>query len=71
MPNNPTSRDEIAQKGYSLVPSKYIEFCNRDEQVDFDAKMRELQGDLRDLLQQEEASTKDLKELFEKLWYKL
>ena len=71
MPSNPTSRDEIAQKGYSLVPSKYIEFRNRDEQVDFDAKMRELQGDLRDLLQQEEASTKDLKELFDKLGYKL
>ena len=65
------NRDEIAQKGYSLVPSKYIEFRNRDEQVDFDAKMRELQADLRDLLQQEEESTKDLKELFDKLGYKL
>ena len=65
------TRDEIAQKGYSLVPSKYIEFRNRDEQVDFDAKMRELQADLRDLLQQEEASTKELKELFEKLGYKI
>ena len=63
------TRDEIAQKGYSLVPSKYIEFRNRDEQVDFDAKMHELQTDLRDLLQQEEASTKDLKELFEKLGF--
>jgi len=39
--------------------------------VDFDAKMRELQTDLRDLLQQEEESTKELKELFDKLGYKL
>lgn len=65
------TKKEIEQKGYSLVPSKYIEFRNRDEQVDFDAKMRELQGDLHDLLQQEEESTKELKELFEKLGYKL
>ncbi len=53
------------------MPSKYIEFRNRDEQVDFDAKMRELQGDLRDLLQQEEESTKELKELFDKLGYEI
>ena len=35
--------DEIEQKGWSLVPSKYIEFKNRDEQIDFDTKMRQLQ----------------------------
>ena len=65
------TKKEIEQKGYSLVPSKYIEFRNRDEQIDFDAKMLELQTDLRDLLKQEEESTKDLKNLFEKLGYKL
>ena len=35
------SLDEIERKGWSLVPSKYIEFKNRDEQIDFDAKMRQ------------------------------
>ena len=45
---------------------EYIEFRNRDEQIDFDAKMKELQTDLRYLLQQEEESTKELKELFDK-----
>ena len=63
--------DEIEQKGWSLVPSKYIEFKNRDEQIDFDTKMRQLQADIRDLLQQEEASNKELKSLFEKLGYTL
>jgi type I restriction enzyme M protein len=61
--------DEIEQKGWSLVPSKYIEFKNRDEQIDFDAKMKQLQTEMRDLLQQEEASNKELKSLFEKLGY--
>jgi type I restriction enzyme M protein len=61
--------DEIEQKGWSLVPSKYIEFKNRDEQIDFDAKMKQLQSEMRDLMQQEEASNKELKSLFEKLGY--
>ena len=63
--------DEIRQKGWSLVPSKYIEFRNRDEQIDFDAKMRELQGDMRELLRQEEKNKEELKVLFEKLGYKI
>jgi type I restriction enzyme M protein len=63
--------DEIEQKGWSLVPSKYIEFKNRDEQIDFDAKMKQLQSEMRDLMQQEEASNKDLKSLFEKMGFSL
>ena len=65
------THEEIEQKGWSLVPSKYIEFRNRDEQIDFDTRMCQLQTDLRDLLQQEEASAKELKGLFEKLGYKI
>ena len=63
--------DEIEQKGWSLVPSKYIEFINRDEQIDYDTKMRQLQTEMRSLLQQEEESKQELKNLFEKLGYEL
>ncbi|MBR4048275.1 MAG: N-6 DNA methylase [Bacteroides sp.] len=63
--------DEIEQKGWSLVPSKYIEFKNRDEQIDFDTRMRQLQGELSELLQQEEESKQELKALFNKLGYSL
>ena len=63
--------EEVGQKGWSLVPSKYIEFRNRDEQIDFDVKMRELQTDMCELLQQEEKSKEELKVLFEKLGYGL
>ncbi len=65
------SLSDIEEKGFSLVPSKYIEFRNRDEQIDFDTRMRELQTEMRDLLQQEEESKRELKSLFEKLGYKL
>ena len=63
--------EEIEQKGWSLVPSKYIEFCNRDEQVDFDTKMKQLQQAMRKLLQQEEENKLQLKELFNSLGYAL
>jgi len=53
------------------VPSKYIEFRNRDEQIDFDTKMKQLQAEMHDLLQQEEESKQQLKDLFEKLGYSL
>lgn len=63
--------DEIEKKGWSLVPSKYIEFKNRDEQIYFDTKMKQLQAEMRDLLQQEEESKQQLKELFKSLGYGL
>ena len=65
------SMEEIESKGWSLVPSKYIEFKNRDEQIDFDTRMKELQTELTSLLQQEEDSKKELKALFDKLGYSL
>lgn len=63
--------DEIAEKNFSLVPSKYIEFVNRDEQIDFDSKMKQLQSEMKELLAEEEKSKAELKALFEKLGYEL
>jgi type I restriction enzyme M protein len=61
--------DEIEQKGWSLVPSKYIEFRDRDEHVDFDTKMKQLQAEMRELLKKEEESSRELKALFEDFGY--
>lgn len=63
--------EEIEAKGWSLVPSKYIEFKSRDENIDFDAKMKQLQGEMQELLQQEEESKHDLLTLFKDLGYGL
>ncbi len=49
------SKDEVEKKDYSLVPSKYIEFVNRDENIDFDTKMTNLQSEFTQLLKDEEA----------------
>lgn len=61
--------EEIEAKGWSLVPSKYIEFKSRDEGIDFDSKMKELQTEMKELLKQEEESKKDLLNLFRELGY--
>ncbi|GHV78378.1 DNA methyltransferase [Spirochaetia bacterium] len=63
--------DEIAEKGFTLVPSRYIEFVNRDENVDFDTKMKTLQGELRELLIEEKKSQKDLLGVFKELGYEI
>ena len=65
------TKDEVIKKDYSLVPSKYIEFVNRDENIDFDTKMKGLQTELKDLLAQEEASKADLQNVFKSLGYDL
>ena len=63
--------EEIEAKGWSLVPSKYIEFKNRDEGIDFDSQMKRLQGEMRELLRQEEESKRELSDLFKELGYGL
>lgn len=65
------SYDEIKEKGFTLVPSRYIEFVNRDENIDFDTKMKQLQSELTDLLVQEEKSKADLMSVFKELGYEI
>lgn len=63
--------DEIEKKDFSLVPSKYIEFINRDENIDFDEKMTSLQLEFSELLQEEMKSKDDLLLVFKNLWYEI
>ncbi|MDN3642920.1 class I SAM-dependent DNA methyltransferase [Lutimonas halocynthiae] len=63
--------DEIKAKDYSLVPSKYIEFVNRDENINFDDKMQRLQGEFAELLQQEQQSKEDLLNVFKELGHEI
>ncbi|MBR0249152.1 MAG: N-6 DNA methylase [Synergistaceae bacterium] len=62
-------KDEIVEKDYSLVPSRYIEFVNRDESVGYEERMAQLQGELKDLLIQEQQSRQDLLEVMKGLGY--
>jgi len=60
---------EVRAKDYSLVPSKYIEFVNRDENIDFDEKMNKLRDEFTQLLKEEEQSKQELLKVFKELGY--
>lgn len=65
------TKEEIATKDYSLVPSKYIEFINRDENISFDEKMVSLKDEFSLLLRDEEQSKSDLLNVFKELGYEI
>lgn len=65
------SIEEVRTKDYSLVPSKYVEFINRDENIDFDEKMKSLQTEFKSLLQTEIQSKNDLITVFKELGYEI
>jgi len=50
---------------------KNIEFINRDENIDFDEKMKVLKSEFAQLLKAEEQSRKDLLNVFKELGYEL
>ncbi|HMK04149.1 MAG TPA: class I SAM-dependent DNA methyltransferase [Ferruginibacter sp.] len=63
--------EEVVKKDYSLVPSKYIEFVNRDENIDFDEKMNALKTQFVDMLKAEAQSKNDLLTVFKELGYEI
>ena len=63
--------DEIRAKDFSLVPSKYIQFVNRDENINFDEKMDSLRSEFSVLLKNEESSRKELLNVFKELGYEI
>ena len=65
------SFEEVAEKGFTLVPSRYIEFVNCDENIDFDTKMKTLQAELKELIVQEEQSKANLLAVFKELGYEI
>jgi type I restriction enzyme M protein len=65
------TKEEIAAKDYSLVPSMHIEFTNRDENINFEDKMNNLKGEFSELLVQEEQSKNDLLNVFKELGYEI
>lgn len=65
------SLEEIEKKDFSLVPSKYIQFVNRDENIDFDEKMKTLQREMKELFEEEEKLKSEVKAVFESLGYKI
>jgi type I restriction enzyme M protein len=65
------SFEEIKTNDFSLVPSKYIEFIDRDSKIDFDTEMKRIQKDFKILLKDEKQSQDQLINAFKILGYEL
>lgn len=61
--------DEIEKQGWSLVPSKYIEFIDHDLDIDFNAEMSRIQKEMGEILAQEKQSQKMLEDAFRGIGY--
>ena len=60
---------EIEKQGWSLIPSKYIEFIDHDLDINFSMEMSRIQSEMRDILSQEKQSQKLLEEAFRGIGY--
>lgn len=65
------SFEELKANDFSLVPSKYIEFIDRDSAIDFDTEMKRIQQDFKILLKDEKQSQEQLIHAFKTLGYEL
>lgn len=65
------SFEELKKNDYSLVPSKYIEFIDRDSEIDFDKEMMRIQQDFKAILADEVESQAALKNAFKELGYEI
>jgi type I restriction enzyme M protein len=65
------SFEELKANDFSLVPSKYIEFNDRDSGIDFDTEMKRIRKDFKELLKEEKESQEQLVNAFRVLGYEL
>ena len=65
------SLEEIKQKNYSLIPSKYIEFVDKDLDINFETEMKRIQKEMTELIKEEKESQKELIDAFEGIGYEI
>lgn len=61
--------DEIEKKGWTLTPSKYIEFVDHDLEIDFDKEMKRIQLEMQDIMSLEKKSQHMLEDAFRGIGY--
>lgn len=63
------SKEEIKNKNYTLIPSKYIEFIDCDLDIDYESDMKKIQSLFKSVISNEKESQKNLEEAFEVIGY--
>lgn len=62
-------RNEIQEKGYSLVPSRYIEFIDRDTEIDYQSALSDMSNKFDALKKRWDANETELVNAFKILGY--
>lgn len=65
------SLKDIESNGWSLVPSKYVEFANRDEQIDFETAMNTISSELSGIMAERKQLDTEIEKLFKELGFDL
>lgn len=63
--------DKVEKNGFSLIPSKYIEFIDADSTIDFDKEMKRIRKEFNALLAEEIESQNELRNAFKGLGYEI
>lgn len=61
--------DEIKENNFSLVPSRYIEFVDRDADIDYNAVLTDTANTVADLLKRQRKNDETLRNALNKLGY--
>ena len=60
---------EIENNGWTLVPSKYIEFIDHDLEIDYPKEMAMIQKEMKNLMRREKELLQKLESAFEGIGY--
>lgn len=60
---------EIEKKGWTLTPSKYIEFIDHDLEIDYEKEMTRIQAEMKEIMKAEKKSQQMLEDAFRGIGY--
>lgn len=60
---------EIEGKGWTLTPSKYIEFIDQDLDIDYEKEMTRIRSEMKEIMRQEKKSQQMLEDAFRGIGY--
>lgn len=60
---------EIEEKGWTLTPSKYIEFIDHDLEIDYEKEMARIQSEMQEIMKAEKKSQQMLEDAFRGIGY--
>ena len=57
------------KQGWTLTPSKYIEFVDHDLEIDYEKEMTRIQEEMKEIMRQEKQSRQMLEDAFRGIGY--